>query len=68
MKMVLLLVALGIAGWWMWTSLGGSSGPSSLPGGGPEPVLKAAQSATDTANEANRKMQDALHQALPPGQ
>ncbi len=67
MKMIVLLVALAVAGWWMWTSLGGSKGSAALPGGGPEPVLKAAEGAADAANEANRKMQEALRQAVPPG-
>ena len=67
MKILILLFAVAIAGWWMWTSMGGPEGTAALPGGGPEPVLKAAQGATDTANVANRNMQEALRQALPPG-
>jgi hypothetical protein len=66
MKMILLLVTAGLVGWWMWTSMGGPQGTAAMPGGGPQPVIEKAGEAVNSLNDANRKMQEAIRQAVPP--
>lgn len=66
MKMLLLLVTAGLIGWWMWASLGGPQQTVALPDGGPQPLIGTAREAVKDLNAANRKMQEAIHQATPP--
>ncbi len=66
MKMIVLLVTAGLIGWWMWNSLGGPQGTAAMPGGGPQPVIEKAGEAVNSLNDANRKMQEAIRQEVPP--
>ena len=66
MKLIMLLVAAGLIGWWIWTSVGGEKGVTAMPGGGPKAVTEAAESGVDALNEATRKSAEAARQAIAP--